>query len=428
MENNLEKIKECIEREKKIIQEINLLLGAEKTADSEERKLIKKQNEILKSKFEEVNKNMLSFLESVSLEKIPQQTKNISIKKQPSIKEKKTKTQKVFKEKIPELDRVVIKRLKKKEKQEKEKKETKPSEYVKFASKLFSSKVREKSFHKKFPGLEQDLIKSHMGYTSVTYVSVMILTVLISLGVAFFIFLFFLFFNISSIGTITPMTEDFFSRFLKTFWVLIVIPVGVFLFMYLYPSMERKSVETKINQELPFATIHMAAISGAKIEPTKIFKIITMTKEYPTLEKELNKLLNEINVYGYDLVTALKDSATNSPSKKLADLFNGLAITITSGGDLYEFFDKRAQTLLFDYKLEREKETKAAETFMDIYISVVIAAPMILMLLLMMMKISGLGISISTSMLTILVVGGVSLINIFFLVFLQIKQQAGGGK
>ena len=73
---------------------------------------------------------------------------------------------------------------------------------------------------------------------------------------------------------------------------------------------------------------------------------------------------------------------------------------ITSGGDLPDFFDKRAQSLLFEHRLEREEYTKSAETFMDIYISVVIAAPMILMLLLMMMKISGLGISLSSGMIT----------------------------
>ena len=72
--------------------------------------------------------------------------------------------------------------------------------------------------------------------------------------------------------------------------------------------------------------------------------------------------------------------------------------------------------------MEREKYTKTAETFMDIYISLVIAAPMILMLLLMMMKVSGLGISISSSAITLLMIFGVTMINIVFLVFLQLKQ------
>jgi len=160
------------------------------------------------------------------------------------------------------------------------------------------------------------------------------------------------------------------------------------------------------------------------IEPSKIFSVIISTGEYPYLNKEFTKLLNEVNVFGYDLVTALRNIAFNSPSKKLSELLNGLATTITSGGDLSEFFDKRSQTLLFDYRIEREKATKSAETFMDIYISVVIASPMILMLLLIMMKISGLGISLSTTAISLLMVAGVAIVNIIFLVFLQLKQES----
>ena len=192
--------------------------------------------------------------------------------------------------------------------------------------------------------------------------------------------------------------------------------------MYFYPSLEEKSAEAKINVELPFATIHMAAISGSMIDPSKIFSILVSTHEYPHLEKEFTRLINEVNIYGYDLITALKNISFNSPSKKLSEMLNGLATTISSGGSLPDFFKRRAESLLFEYKLNREKRTKTSETFMDIYISVVIAAPMILMLLLIMMKISGLGITLSTSTITLITVLGVFLINILFLTFLYIKQ------
>jgi len=192
--------------------------------------------------------------------------------------------------------------------------------------------------------------------------------------------------------------------------------------MYTYPSMEKSSTESKIEEELPFATIHMSAISGSMIDPSKIFNIIISTNEYPALQKEFTKLINGINLYGYDLVNALRNSAYNTPSRKLSELYNGLATTINSGGYLPEFFDKRSQTLLFENRLEQEKKTKAAETFMDIYISLVVAAPMILMILLMMMKISGLGVAMSTQMITIVMVAAVTMINIVFLTFLQLKK------
>jgi flagellar protein FlaJ len=166
----------------------------------------------------------------------------------------------------------------------------------------------------------------------------------------------------------------------------------------------------------------MAAISGSMVDPSRIFEIIIKTEEYPHIKKEFIKVLNQINIYGYDLVSALRICASKTPSKKLAELFNGLAINISSGGDLPTFFDKRSQSLLFDYRLEREKATRSAETFMDIYISVVIAAPMILMLLLMMMKISGFGVSLSTEMITLIMILGVSGINLLFLTLLHLKQ------
>jgi hypothetical protein len=429
--DDISKISELIVREKKIAKEINSLSGAAKNSDDEEKKMIAKQIEILKSSMRETNNNLLGALEKFNFEKPLKEIQKaeiqfVQVPSSDKLISRKDSFRKVKREKMTELDKEVLKRLKRKEKIEKNLKETKPSGYVRLANRLFAVKVRENVKQKRFVTLEKDLIKSNLGYTPVSYISILILTLIISFIVSLVIFLFFLFFDLGE--TITLMTENIFLRFLKVFWILFLIPAVTLLFMYFYPSLERKSLEDKLNEELPFATIHMAAISGSHIEPTKIFKIVALTKEYPHLEKEFNKLLNEINVYGYDLVTALKDSAINSPSQKLADLFNGLATTITSGGDLYDFFDKRAQTLLFEYRLDREKQTKAAETFMDIYISVVIAAPMILMLLLMMMKISGLGVALSTSTLTFLVVGGVSMINIFFLVFLQIKQPAGGNK
>jgi archaeal flagellar protein FlaJ len=328
-----------------------------------------------------------------------------------------------LKKELSKLELETIKRLKKPDKQEKKIKEKKASHYVKTANKFFGGASTSLVKEKFFSPLRANLIKANLDFMPVSYISTILLTTLLSFFAGIFIFLFFLFLNLGPTWPfITVYAGDFLPRFLRTFWILLVVPLATFLFMYIYPSMEKKSNASKINNELPFATIHMSAIAGSMIDPSRIFSIIISTREYPNLSKEFTKLINEINVYGYDLVTALRHTATNSPSKKLADLLNSLATTITSGGNLPDFFDKRSQTLLFDYRIQREKETKAAETFMDIYISVVIAAPMIFMLLLMMIKIGGLGISLSMSTITLLMILGVSTINILFLSFLQMRQ------
>ena len=440
--NFLEELKKTISKEKKIVREINFLLKDLKKVDPNEKEIFFSQINSLKNSLRETNTNIPKILEKIYLIKSLHPRKQIkkpeiSIPPKPaklseqtykkSTEQKPSKSLRLTKKmKVSGLEKETLKRLKKGEEKLVKKKVKKPKKYVKLANKIFSKSSKSLSNKKMFETLKRDLTGTNLQLIPSSYISIILFTTLLSTITGAFIFLFFLFCNIGAeLPIITIVTEDIGTRFLKVFWILFVTPLATFLIMYFYPSMERKSIGTRIDQELPFATIHMAAISGSLIEPSKIFKIIISTKEYPYLKKEFTKLINEINIYGYDLVTALRSIAFKSPSKKLTDLFNSLATTINSGGDLPEFFDRRAQSLLFEYQIEREKYTKSAETFMDIYISVVIAAPMILMLLLMMIRISGLGIPLSAPMITLMMVSGVSIINIVFLTFLHLKQPSG---
>ena len=86
------------------------------------------------------------------------------------------------------------------------------------------------------------------------------------------------------------------------------------------------------------------------------------------------------------------------------------------------FFEKRAETLLLNYRIERENFTKVAETFMDLYISIVIATPMILLLLLVMISVSGIGVGLGVNQMTLLIIFIVAIVNIIFLWILSIRQ------
>jgi len=430
--NDFRELEKIISREKKIISEMNTLAeGIEKNSENE--RMISSQINSLKRVLRKENDGLFSEINGIVMAKQMKPSEINTQKKEsgkleiPSIG--KNFLDRIFPAslqgelKLNSQEKGTIKRLREKEKNVVVKREKKPGVYVSLASRIFSNfsaKLVEKGMFKK---TGSTLVKANMEFLPRNYMSVTFLTTLISAIFSLMLFGFFLLFDIhTTLPLITPVTEGFLSRIAKTLWILIAIPAGTFLFMYFYPSLEKESIEGRINQELPFAAINMAAISSAMIDPTKVFEIIMSTKEYPHLEKEFGKIINGVNVFGYDLISVLRNVSATSPSKKLSDLLNGIATTIGTGGDLPKFFDERAKSLLFEYNLEKEKSTKTAETFMDIYISVVIAAPMILMLLLIIMQVSGLGISLTTSMISLIMVLGVSVINVFFLVFLYIKQ------
>ncbi len=443
MQNGFSNLKKSIINQKKIVKEIISSKKQYDLGNPEEKKILSRHIENLRNKLIEVSNETETILSSLNMAK--PLANEISIKKKPeSHIETKKSPDKYMQVEIPtkisidtsisrkdfkpdKLEKETFKRMEKQRRNLERTKNLKVSDkfnpFVRKANELFSNFSKKLVDDKTFENLERDLIKASMKFTPQEYMSTIMLSTLVSIFVALIIMLFFLFFNIGpDLPIVTRATEDFTVRLLKVFWLIFVIPLGTMLLMFFYPSIEKNTLGNKMDQEMPFATIHMSAISGSMLNPTKIFEILITTNEYPNLAKQFTKLINEINLYGYDIVSALRNAAYNSPSKKLSELYNGLATTINSGGDLPEFFEKRSESLIFEYSLEKEKRTKSAETFMDIYISVVIAAPMILMILLMMMKISGLGISLSTQMITLIMIIAVTAINIVFLSFLEVKK------
>lgn len=295
--------------------------------------------------------------------------------------------------------------------------------YLKLANRLFLNTAN--NFFKKgyFKTLSRDLHKSNIDMLSQGYIAMVFTTTLLFFIASIVLFICLIFFNVElSTTPFSYFDGNYLQRILKLIWMPFAIPILVFAVLYYYPLTEIKSIERRVNQELPFAVIHMSAISGSGIQPSEIFRIIGLSREYPYLRKEIRKVLNQINLYGYDLVTALNNAASGTSSEKLAELFSGLATTINSGGNFSEFFNKRAETLLLDYRLERQKYARTAETLMDIYISIVIAAPMVLMLFLIILAVGSFSVGLSTGQLTFIIIAVIALVNMLFLVFIHMNQ------
>ncbi|MEK6890513.1 MAG: type II secretion system F family protein [Nanoarchaeota archaeon] len=372
--------------------------------------LIKKMPSEINSKNEVFNKNLVSLKhDAEGGEKIIGLNKN----------DKKAYLQEL------QISDIYLKRLRKKiiDKNEATNNFKKPNFYIVLSNRFFSGISNNLISKGYFKGLRLALKKSDFTMLVNSYVSVVFFTTLLGAIGAFFVTLFFMFFGLSIDYPFIFFLESGIIERLKFIWIFPVIPIITFLIIYFYPNAEKSSIEQNTDYELPFATIQMAAIASSDIEPSNIFRIMALSKEYEYIKRESKKLMNQINLYGYDLVTAIRNVSVASPSKNWADLLNGISTTIRSGGDLSKYLNKKAESLMFEYQLKREKAIKSAETFMDIYISVVIAAPMLMMMLLIMISISQIGLNIPIYVLAILVIAVVGMINVVFLVFLHLNQR-----
>lgn len=419
----IDELKMNVENEKRIVRDLISIQKQLEGADENDRSLYESSIDSLLTQLKILNDSIPMLLEGSSIvkklpgvdggEKSGGRGEESGIIKMsyvsPSTREKRfiainKKDKEVFAKELRLSESGLI-QLRRKSKKEDKVIINKPSKLARVSNQIFSGTSEKLS--PKFKSLSRDLKKSNSRFLVSSYIS-------IALFITSLVF-------ISSL-LVFVVLAFLISGFWKWIWAPFFLTFLAGVFLYFYPAMEKGAVQKSISQELPFATIHMAAIAGSNIEPTKIFRIIAMSPEYPHIGIELKKLVNQVDIYGYDLVTALKNSAKQTSSKALSELFIGLATNITSGGELKSYLEKKSENYLVDYKLERQRSSALAGTFMDIYISILIAAPLILMTLLVVMNITGLEVGLSIDLILFFSMGGIVITNILFMVFLELKQ------
>jgi len=196
-----------------------------------------------------------------------------------------------------------------------------------------------------------------------------------------------------------------------------------FFLIFIFPFSTKQSRKRDIEANLPFALTHMAAISESGAPPLTIFKILSQFKEYGELSKEAGELTRNVEVFGMDEISALKQSIVKSPSSELKDVLEGMITTIQSGGSLKSYLMEESGKAMFEYTVKREKYNQILSTYADIYTALLIAAPMIFIVLLAALNIMGGGLfGFTVQELMILGTIGLATLNMIFLAFLCLTQ------
>ena len=284
--------------------------------------------------------------------------------------------------------------------------------YGAIANRFFGkfSKVLIDEYPDYFRYLYQTLRMSNLKVFSSTYVNMGLLS-----GVLGFV-LFLLLNLILSELSILSIVRSFVLSFL--------LSVGVLVGFYYYPKIVIDERRRAIKNELPFATIHMSAVAGSGAEVISIFSLLLKGTEYKALSGEIKRIMNYVNLFGYNLSMALKSVAATTPSPEFKDLLNGMRSTLETGGDLKAYLKNKAADNMNTYRLERKRYVETISTYSDIYTAILIAAPLLFIIVLVLIsiignKIGGIDIEIIEKLGIFVVVPA---LNIVFLVFLNIVQ------
>jgi flagellar protein FlaJ len=120
----------------------------------------------------------------------------------------------------------------------------------------------------------------------------------------------------------------------------------------------------------------MGAIAESGIPPYVIFKLISQFREYGEVANEMRRIVHNIDSFGLDPLTAVKQSAERSPSNELKQVLLGFVSTTESGGDIKNYLKNAGERALFEWRMKRERFLQQLDAYAEIYTGLFIAAPL----------------------------------------------------
>lgn len=181
----------------------------------------------------------------------------------------------------------------------------------------------------------------------------------------------------------------FLSQEISMAVVLVVIVCLVFSFAYYYPGLLAQGRRTRINLELPYAITYMQAMSST-MTLYGIFKSIYQNEDlYGEVSRECGMIVRDVDLFGEDLLTAMKNTREISPSKTFADLLNDVAMVFRTGGSLTDFFASKSSHYRQVAQQEMENTLKTIEIMAEIYVTAFVAGPIAIMIMLVAQNLSG---------------------------------------
>jgi len=169
----------------------------------------------------------------------------------------------------------------------------------------------------------------------------------------------------------------------------VVLVSGVFAGTYVYPSLLARGRKARIDLDLPYAVTYMQALSST-VTLYDIFRHVYEAGDlYGEVSKECGLIVRDVELFGLDLLTAMRNVQEVTPSENFRELLNDLALVHRSGGNLTHFFDSKSETYRDLARQELEALLQILEMIAEIYVTAFVAGPIAIIIMLVAQNLTG---------------------------------------
>ena len=120
--------------------------------------------------------------------------------------------------------------------------------------------------------------------------------------------------------------------------------------LQMIPAIRVKNRSAKLIEEIPHFIGYMSTLATSGLTLEGIFKAISKEETDEDIVKDARFIVRNIDILGMDLITAIKDLVHRTPAGPYSELLEGAIVTVSSGGDLKEYFNATAKVQLEEKK------------------------------------------------------------------------------
>jgi len=138
-------------------------------------------------------------------------------------------------------------------------------------------------------------------------------------------------------------------------------------------------VDTKIanrkdalERELPFTLSELSVLASTGTSPIRLVRRMAQRDHDPAMTATFRAVIYRADVEGKDLITALAETAKESPSTPVRDTLWDLANMIHQGGNLDEYLRGKSDDIMRLKRLVQKEFIERLSTFLDMYVSLVL--------------------------------------------------------
>ncbi len=239
--------------------------------------------------------------------------------------------------------------------------------------------VHLKSKREKYYGLRQDLQGARIDVTFEMYLSTAILYAMIigPASIVIALMVVHVFWDLNMVTAALSVFTGSGLGVLIIFWFLVL------------PVMRKAQRKRDIDAALPHAINYIAAMAGAGVTPLRTFRSLARSEIYGELAKEARYVIRDVDLFGRDLNTAIKNIAATTPSQKLQEFLQGVITTSTAGSELKSYFKLKADTYMTEKRMAQKDFIETLGLIAETYVTAFIAGPLFLIVTLSIMTILG---------------------------------------